>query len=138
MTTKRTARGRMIDIGAMVKKNAHKRGVGNRRVNARGDRLDDKGKVMMSVEQLNDIQEQVETKDDYDGEALKKVSDETVENDIAQVQKAAKNIMKPRPKATRKKKPTEVSRTEKTREDGTAYTEIEYNDGSISVEEETK
>lgn len=50
----RTARGKNIDMGALILQNENVRAVGNMKVNARGDLLDDKGNVIKSKpEQVN-------------------------------------------------------------------------------------
>lgn len=42
----RSARGKTIDMGALRLKNEHTRAVGNMKVNARGDQIDDNNKVI--------------------------------------------------------------------------------------------
>ena len=50
----KTARGKNIDMGALILQNENVRAVGNMKVNARGDLLDDKGQVITSkTEQVN-------------------------------------------------------------------------------------
>ena len=50
----KTARGKNIDMGALRLQNEHVRAVGNMKVNARGDLLDDAGRVITSKpEQVN-------------------------------------------------------------------------------------
>lgn len=44
----RTAQGKTIDMGALRLKNEKVRAVGNMKVNARGDVIDDKGEVIQS------------------------------------------------------------------------------------------
>jgi hypothetical protein len=50
MTSKvyKTAQGKTVDMGRLVLQNEHTRAVGNMKVNARGDLLDDTGKVITS------------------------------------------------------------------------------------------
>lgn len=50
--TYKTARGRTIDIGALVLKNENTRAVGNMGVNARGDKIDSMGNVIQSRAEL--------------------------------------------------------------------------------------
>lgn len=50
MTSKvyKTANGKTLDMGSLVLKNEQVRAVGNMKVNARGDLLDDNGRVITS------------------------------------------------------------------------------------------
>lgn len=47
----RTAQGKTVDMGALRLKNEQERAVGNMKVNARGDTLDDQGQVIDSRSQ---------------------------------------------------------------------------------------
>jgi hypothetical protein len=47
----RTAQGKTVDMGALRLKNEQERAVGNMKVNARGDILDDQGQVIDSRSQ---------------------------------------------------------------------------------------
>ena len=50
----KTAQGKPIDMGALQLQNEKVRAVGNMKVNARGDMLDDEGRVISTkVEQVN-------------------------------------------------------------------------------------
>jgi len=50
----KTAQGKSLDMGAMRLQNEHVRAVGNMNVNARGDQIDDSGRVITSkVQQVN-------------------------------------------------------------------------------------
>ena len=50
----KTAQGKTIDMGALRLKNEHVRAVGNMKVNARGDLIDDKGNIISTKpEQVN-------------------------------------------------------------------------------------
>jgi hypothetical protein len=55
MANYRTAMGKTIDMTSLAKRNEHTRAVGNMSVNARGDTIDAKGKVIVPVtEKVND------------------------------------------------------------------------------------
>ena len=55
MSRYRTAMGKTIDMAALAAKNEHVRAVGNMRVNARGDLLDDSGNVVKTAtDRVND------------------------------------------------------------------------------------
>jgi len=59
MSKYRTAMGKTIDMAALAAKNEHVRAVGNMKVNARGDLIDDFGTVIKSVnERVNDMYSQ--------------------------------------------------------------------------------
>jgi hypothetical protein len=47
----RTAQGKTIDMGALAAKNERTRAVGNMSVNARGDTVDDHGRIIVPVTQ---------------------------------------------------------------------------------------
>jgi len=47
----RSAQGKMIDMSALAAKNERVRAVGNMKVNARGDTVDDEGKILVPVTQ---------------------------------------------------------------------------------------
>ena len=50
----KTAQGKKLDMGALRLQNENERAVGNMNVNARGDLIDDAGKVISSkVQQVN-------------------------------------------------------------------------------------
>lgn len=44
----KTAQGKMIDMGALRLQNERVRAVGNMKVNARGDQIDDRGGILSS------------------------------------------------------------------------------------------
>ena len=47
----KTAQGKMVDMGKLILQNEHVRAVGNMNVNARGDVLDDKNRVISKKQQ---------------------------------------------------------------------------------------
>ena len=49
----KSMRGKEIDMGAMVSKNATARAVGNASMNARGDRIDTQGNILMTREAID-------------------------------------------------------------------------------------
>lgn len=49
---RRTARGQLIDMDALRSKNANKKAVSNVNINARGDYMDNSGKVVKSRESI--------------------------------------------------------------------------------------
>ena len=51
MSKYRTAQGKIVDMAALVAQNETTRAVGNMKVNARGDTIDDTGKIIVPVTQ---------------------------------------------------------------------------------------
>jgi ribosomal protein L27 len=116
----RTAKGRMIDMGALSKANEEVRAVspGNVIMNARGDRLDAGGNVVQTVQAKSRA-----VRDTTSAPEKRKLSDAPG----APPKAAAK-----RPEDRSAKI---VRREPKDRDDGTQYMEIEYEDGSIETKE---
>lgn len=122
----KTARGRMIDMAALAKANEQVRAVGNVPMNAKGDRLDASGNVSQTVQAKARAQHNTTSAPEK-----RKLSD-------VPGNKEAKAKAKRKPAAKKKAEPTGpvvMSETKKTRDDGTSYLEIEYDDGSIDVKE---
>ena len=55
----KTARGRVIDMAALAKANEQVKAVGNAQMNARGDRLDNSGNVVATVQSVARKQHEV-------------------------------------------------------------------------------
>lgn len=134
MKTVKTARGRTLDMGALSAKNEKTRAVSNMNMNARGDIIDNRGNVEISREQIS----KEYYKDNVPGADKKDIS--IKEDEKPAEAKKPVDTPKPAPKkpATPKTAPapatpkvTEVSRTARTRDDGSQYFEVEYSDGSM-------
>ena len=128
----KTAKGRMLDMSALAAKNETTRAVSNLPLNARGDIIDNRGNIEVSRE---DISKEY-YKDNVPGSDAENVSiqaedkapDVTVPPVTPKTPKPAAPI--PTPKNIGDKV-TEISRTPRTRDDGTSYFEVEYSDGSM-------
>lgn len=123
MKTVKTARGAMLDMGALSTKFERERAVSNVPVNARGDIIDSRGAVKVPKEKV--------AKEYYKNSvpgAETKVSIKADSTD--EPAPAAKPAKKEQPPAV-----TEVSRRTRTRDDGTQYDEVEFSDGSMTVQE---
>ena len=142
MKTVKTARGRTLDMGALRTKFEETRAVSNVPVNARGDIIDNRGNVTVSRETVS----KAYYKDTVVGvEENINIKQESVEPDaIVEVTEEEKEKPAPTPKAeakpTTKTKEvkteiTELSRRQRTRNDGSQYWEIEFSDGSMTTEE---
>lgn len=124
MKQTKTARGRIIDMAAIAKANEELRAVspGNVMLNARGDQIDKKGNVVATVQAKSKAVHESKTAPEK-----RKLSD------------APSNG-----KSTKEKKPSAkatgdalrvIKQTEKQRDDGSRYLEVEFEDGSVAVTE---
>lgn len=113
----KTARGKIIDMSAMAKKHETDRAVGNVPMNARGDRLDQKGNVKQTIQNISRTQHN----------ATVPPQQATVSNPIPKEQ--------PTPAVATSTEPQPINETTHTREDGSQYVEIEFDDGSIETRE---
>ena len=131
MSTLRSAKGKMVDMAALAKKNETAPAIspGTHRANAKGDLIDGQGKVIATVEDMARMQQR-------HAEPVEKapVSDPKPASEPAP--KPAKKASPPKAaKSGEKAKPKAVSETEKTRSDGTRYVEIEYDNGDVETKE---
>jgi len=130
----RTARGRILNMQALSDANPTTRAVSNVNVNAKGDLLDEHGKII--------VDKGVITAAYYEGDpkATKAVSIKK-STDRDPKKKIQPKVKKEEPIVTmdsaRDNDPNIVSENIKTREDGSIYKEVEYDDGSIETIEVT-
>ena len=122
----RTAKGRIIDMGALAKANEEMRAVspGNITMNGRGDRLDAQGNVIQTVKAKARVQH-----DTSHAPEKRKLSDAPGAPKVAPKKKATPT------KTAKESDPMVVREEEKTRDDGTRYLEVEFEDGSMDVKE---
>jgi hypothetical protein len=121
MNKTKTAKGRIIDMAALARVNEDVRAVspGNENLNGRGDRIDASGNVLQTVQAKATVQH----------------------NTTHAPEKRKLSDVPTAPKKTKAKQPDTldiVREEEKTREDGSTYTEVEYADGSMDVTENDK
>ena len=120
MKSVKTARGRVIDMNALVKQNETTRAVSNYNLNARGDIIDNRGNIEIPKE---------------------KIQKEFYKNNVPGSDTKELGIKDPTPEDTQEVQldqgPKEISRAERARADGTTYFEIEYDDGSKEQVEKT-
>jgi hypothetical protein len=112
MKSVKTAKGRVLDMSALAAKHEKTRAVSNFPLNARGDIIDNRGKVKVTKE---------------------KISKEYYKNNVPGADTTTKSI-KEEPAAEKEKAaalPIEISRVERERADGSKYYEVEYSDGSM-------
>lgn len=121
MKSVKTARGRTIDMAAMVAQNETTRAVSNLNMNARGDIIDSRGNVEIPKEKVSK-------------EYYKKHVPNADTKEIS-----IKDPVEEDNKVEVPEEPTEVSRKERKRDDGTLYYEVEYSDGSMdTIEKKSK
>lgn len=123
----RTAKGRMIDMAALAKKNEDARAVspGNVTLNARGDRVDNSGNVVQTVQSKARVQHETTSAPEK-----RRLSDAPTAPKKAPVKKP-----KPATDGESNDGPMVIREEEKIRDDGSSYIEIEYDDGSMEVKE---
>ena len=121
MRSVKTARGRMIDMSALAAKNETVRSVGNVLMNARGDRLNSDGSIKYTAEEIAraDAAQRTPPVSTPISDPKPIMSTPAPEPEIEQP------VVEPEPEA--------VSKITRTRDDGSKYAEIEYDDGSIET-----
>jgi len=112
MKTVTTARGNQINMNALAARHEQTRAISNMPLNARGDIIDNRGKVKVSKEKISATY----YKDTIVGVTEQiSIKEETTE-----------------PAANKDAGPSEGSRELRERQDGTLYYEVEYSDGSMT------
>lgn len=123
----KTARGRVLDMAALSAKNEKVKAVGNVLMNARGDRLNMDGSVRYTVEEMARMAKNNKIPDQTVG-----ISDtKPIASTISATEKNDSKTVPPSPSLD----PQPVSKITRTRDDGSKYMEIEYDDGSIETQE---
>lgn len=129
----RTARGMSIDMAALAAQHENARAVGNVPMNARGDRLNRDGSVKVKAEDIATAHHNTRTAPET--QAL---------SDTKPIE--PKTTQQPQPAPTQdpvvpdleeqfNQEPEPISKITRTRDDGSKYVEIEYDDGSIETVE---
>ena len=131
----RTARGAVIDMAALAAKNETTRAVGNVPMNARGDRLNEDGTVKMKAEDIAVAHQN-----------LQQPPNQTPISDPKPIEPKPIKATEQAPTAQAigsrtyvhleeqfSQEPEAISKITRTRDDGTKYVEIEYDDGSIET-----
>ena len=138
----RTAKGRIINMQALLDANQDTRAVSNVPMNARGDLLDEHGNIKVDKGAITSAYYEDNPK------ATKNVSikKSTARDPKKKLQPTVKKETKEEPVVTMDsavpsdgftQSILEVEKTLKTREDGSKYWEIEYDDGSMETVEVT-
>jgi hypothetical protein len=113
----KTAKGLVIDMGALAKMHEETIAVspGNTRMNARGDVVGASGNVIQTTQ------------------AISRAAHDTT--NAPQKKKMSESLATPSRKKPMESAPKILSKTQKERPDGSVINEIEYDDGSIEIEE---
>lgn len=122
MTKVKTAMGKFVDIDSILKQNETTRAVGNVLMNARGDRIDSAGNIVIPVQQVARMQQAT-------SEPTVSMSVDNLDNISEVVKEEKKAIIKNAKKSETKI----VNQRTKTDISGNDITEVEYEDGSIEV-----
>ena len=127
----KTARGRILNMQALYDANPTTRAVSNVDVNAKGDLLDEHGNVKIDKGTI--------TAAYYEGDpkatkavSIKKSTDRDPKQKIQPKVKKEEPVVK---MDSQPATPAIVNESIKTREDGSRYREIEYQDGTMEVVE---
>ena len=131
----RTARGAMIDMAALAAQHETTRAVGNVLMNARGDRLNEDGTVKMKAEDIavahQNMREPAQQQPISDPKPIEQAPIKATEQASKTTQ--PKDVDIPNLEEQFSQEPEAISKITRTREDGTKYVEIEYDDGSIET-----
>tara|TARA_B110000046_G_scaffold35876_1_gene39301 strand:+ start:9793 stop:10215 length:423 start_codon:yes stop_codon:yes gene_type:complete len=132
MRNTKTARGLVIDMAALAARHETTRAVGNVPMNARGDRLNQDGTVKVSAEEIAVAhQNTVEPPQQQPLSATKPITSKSPEPIEEPAEFAEPEVADLEEQFTVEAEA--ISKITRTREDGTKYVEIEYDDGSIET-----
>lgn len=137
----RTARGKSIDMTALAAQHEHTRAVGNVPMNARGDRLNSDGSIKVTAEDIAIAHHNTATSPQQQAlsdtkpiEAKKPKSATSTETEMPQREEpTVQEPIMPDLEEQFNQEPEAISKITRTRDDGTKYVEIEYDDGSIET-----
>mgnify|MGYP001279307061 CR=1 FL=1 len=128
----KTARGAMLDMAALAAKHETARAVSNVPMNARGDRLNEDGTVKMKAEEIAVAHQNLK-----EPPQQQPISDpKPIETKKAEPKPAPEPQPEPEMPNLEEQFTEEaeaISKITRTRDDGTKYVEIEYDDGSIET-----
>jgi len=132
MRNTKTARGSVIDMAALASRHETTRAVGNVPMNARGDRLNQDGTVKVSAEEI--------------AVAHQNIVEPPVQQPLSETKPITPKEREPIEEPAEFAEPEvadleeqftveaeAISKITRTRDDGTKYVEIEYDDGSIET-----
>ena len=133
----KTARGAVIDMAALAAKNETTRAVGNVPMNARGDRLNEDGTVKVKAEDIavahQNLQQPAQETPISDPKPIEQKPIKATEQKTTKQDKPPQEPEIPNLEEQFSQEPEAISKITRTRDDGTKYVEIEYDDGSIET-----
>ena len=133
MGNTRTARGGMIDMAALAAKHEQTRAVGNVPMNARGDRLNEDGTVKVKAEDIAVAHQNTVTPPEQQPISNPKPIEPKESKPIQAKQNKETKVDIPDLEEEFTQEPEAISKITRTRDDGTKFVEIEYDDGSIET-----
>ena len=133
MRNTRTARGGMIDMAALAAKHEQTRAVGNVPMNARGDRLNEDGTVKVKAEDIAVAHQNTVTPPEQQPISNPKPIEPKESKPIQAKQNKETKVDIPDLEEEFTQEPEAISKMTRTRDDGTKFVEIEYDDGSIET-----
>tara|TARA_Y100001937_G_scaffold122772_1_gene184499 strand:- start:989 stop:1411 length:423 start_codon:yes stop_codon:yes gene_type:complete len=133
MRNTRTARGGMIDMAALAAKHEQTRAVGNVPMNARGDRLNEDGTVKVKAEDIAVAHQNTVTPPEQQPISNPKPIEPKESKPIQPKQNKETKVDIPDLEEEFTQEPEAISKITRTRDDGTKFVEIEYDDGSIET-----
>ena len=133
MRNTRTARGGMIDMAALAAKHEQTRAVGNVPMNARGDRLNEDGTVKVKAEDIAVAHQNTVTPPEQQPISNPKPIEPKESKPIQPKQNKDTKVDIPDLEEEFTQEPEAISKITRTRDDGTKFVEIEYDDGSIET-----
>jgi len=129
----KTARGQSLDMSALATKHEMTRAVGNVPMNARGDRINNDGSVKVTAEEIAVAHQNIvtppQTQPISDPKPIQEKAPEPKPEPKPQ------DPVMPDLEEQFTQEPEAISKITRTRDNGTKYVEIEYDDGSIETVE---
>ena len=138
MSALRTSRGRPVDMTALARNHEDKVAIspGSSKMNARGDIVDEKGKVLVTVQDRSRLQQRHSEPVETAGVGGGAPSDASIREPKRPAENAAAESAPKKAKKAKKADSSKVVREEeKERADGSRFVEIEYEDGSFETKE---
>ena len=142
MRNTKTARGSIIDMAALATKHEETRAVSNVAMNARGDRLNQDGSVKVKAEDIAVAHQNNAVPPEQQPISNPKPIEPKVEPPKTKAKTKAKkeepkiqDVEIPNLEEQFTQEPEAISKITRTRDDGTKFVEIEYDDGSIETVE---
>tara|TARA_B100000963_G_scaffold346683_1_gene352172 strand:- start:5534 stop:5998 length:465 start_codon:yes stop_codon:yes gene_type:complete len=150
MRNTKTARGAIIDMSALAAQHETTRAVSNVAMNARGDRLNQDGSVKVKAEDIAVAHQNMQHPPEQQPISDPKPIEPKIEKPKTKAKKKQQTVseqlqddlepikqepLMPNLEEQFSQEPEAISKITRTRDDGTKFVEIEYDDGSIETVE---